>query len=469
MSASRLSADPSADSALHSDAPPRPGTSSSSDAEQADRRTPNRLLVISIDALSDVDAPFLRTLPHMSRVLDGAWASARSIYPSVTYPNHTAQITGRTVSGHGIHANEKLQPGMRRPDWFHAAEEITCPTLFDLASRAGLSTASVGWPVTGWSPAIDVCVPEIWGVPGTDAIRALMLDSATPSGRPYVERHGHQIEYTSKPHFGRFMTSVAVDIIHEHRPEVMFVHIVEVDTARHATGRFTPEVRDALIQVDGWIGEILAALAEEGLAEDTNIALVSDHGHVEVGRCFRPNNLLLRDGFVRIDGSGEVTGWDAWVHGTGLTAQLHVNPAADAETQQRLLATIQRWEADPEVPVRRFHPAAALRDEYGFDGPFLGVLEGTSGTNFQGDWDGRPVYTRFDEDYTFLLSQHGHLPEQDIQALFAMTGPDIAEGTTVTLCTLPDEAATFAHLLGVEIPDADGSVVHGMLRAHSPH
>lgn len=423
-----------------------------------------RLLVLSLDAMSVVDVPFARTLPHIGRILEGSWGAARAIYPTVTYPNHTAQITGRTAAGHGIHANEKLSPGVKVPAWFWDARDITCPTLFDLAREAGLSTASVGWPVTGWSPSIDVAIPEIWNRAGLQETREILHEAASERGRAYVERHAGEIGWDAKHRFGRFNTAVTCDIIRREQPEVLFVHLVDIDSARHATGRFTPEVKEAFERVDGWVGEILAALTDAGVAEQTNIAIVSDHGHVEVGRCLRANRLLIDAGLVRLDEQGEVRDWDAWVHGSGLTGQLHLHPQADAATRDRVLAVVRDWVADPEIPIEAFHPRADMRERYGWDGDFLGVLEGTSGTNFQNRWDGRAVYGRFDADYEFLISQHGHLPEQDIQAVFAMCGPDIRPGGRFTLCTVPDEAVTFAHLLGLSIPEADGEVVTAVLR-----
>lgn len=427
----------------------------------AERR---RLVVLSIDAMSDVDVPFARTLPHFARILGGAWGSAQAIYPTVTYPNHTSQTTGRTAAGHGIYANEKLSPGVRRADWFWDARDIACPTLFDLAKEKGLTTASVGWPVTGWSPSIDIAVPEIWDRNGLEQTLAVLREASSPRGREYVDRHADEINWTKKHVFGRFNVSVATDILRTETPDVLFVHLVDVDSARHATGRFTPEVKQAFERVDGWIGEILTALEDAGIAEETNVAIVSDHGHVEVGRCFRANHLLVEHGFVRLDENGEISSWDAWVHGCGLTGQLHLNPQTDDVAREKVLALVQDWVEDPEIPVGAFHPLADMREDYGYSGPFLGVLEGTSGTNFQNLWEGRSLYGRFDPDYTFLLSQHGHLPEQDIQAVFAMTGPDIAEGVRFTRCTVTDEAVTFAHLLGLELPDADGTVVDEILR-----
>jgi len=424
----------------------------------------HRLVVLSIDAMSDVDVPFARTLPNFSRILAGSWGSARAIYPTVTYPNHTAQTTARTADGHGIYANEKVSPGERTPDWFWDSRAITAPTLFDLAKEKGLTSASVGWPVTGWSPSIDIAVPEIWDRAGLEPTLALLVEASSPRGRQYVERHAQEIGWDRKHRFGRFNTAVATDIIRRDAPDVLFVHLVDVDSARHATGRFTAEVKEAFERVDGWIGEILGALEQAGIAEQTNVAIVSDHGHVEVGRCFRANHLLVEKGFVRLDAAGEVSSWDAWVHGCGLTGQLHLHSEADDATREKVLALVEEWVADPEIPVAAFHPLARMQEDYGYAGPFLGVLEGTSGTAFQNLWEGRALYGRFDEDYTFLISQHGHLPEQDIQAVFAMVGPDIVEGGKLAPCTVTDEAATFAHLLGLEFPEADGAAVTEILR-----
>lgn len=319
--------------------------------------------------------------------------------------------------------------------------------------------------MTGWSPSIDIAVPEIWDRAGLEQTLAILREASSPRGLEYVDRHAHEISWTKKHVFGRFNTSVATDIIRTETPDVLFVHLVDVDSARHSTGRFTPEVKQAFERVDGWIGEILTALEDAGIAEETNVAIVSDHGHVEVGRCFRANRVLVENGLVRLDEAGEVSSWDAWVHGCGLTGQLHLHPEADDAAREKVLALVQEWVEDPEVPVAAFHPLADMREDYGYSGPFLGVLEGTSGTNFQNLWEGRSLYGRFDEDYTFLISQHGHLPEQDIQAVFAMTGPDIAQGVRFTGCTVSDEAVTFAHLLGLELPDADGAVVSETLRA----
>ncbi|MGY5765782.1 alkaline phosphatase family protein [Brachybacterium sp. DNPG3] len=428
----------------------------------------SRLIVVSVDGMSAVDVPFASTLPGFARVLEGAWGSAESIYPTVTYPNHTSQTTGRFAAGHGVYANEPVQPGARRPDWFWDSRAVTAPTLFDLAAEAGLVSAAVGWPVTGWSESIDLAVPEIWDPDGLSETLGLLRDACSDRGRPYVDRHSGRIGWDGGPVFDRFVVDVAVDMIRREAPDLLFVHLAGVDSARHTTGRFSHEVREAFQGVDRGITRILAALDETGLADTTNIAIVSDHGHAEVGRSFRPNVLLVEEGLVRLDESGEVADWDAWVHGSGLTGLLHISPLADGAARARVLALVERWVDDPEVPVDAFRPLDDMFEDYGYLGPFLGVLEGTAGTIIQHLWEGRAQYGRLDADYGSLLSQHGHLPEQDIQPVFAMCGPDIAEGVRFTRCTITDEAVTFARLLGLEIPAADGAVVEEMLRAEAP-
>ena len=60
-----------------------------------------KLFVFLLDALCASDVEFIRTLPHMGRVIrEGALIEhVEPIYPSFTYPCHCAIITGNTVKG----------------------------------------------------------------------------------------------------------------------------------------------------------------------------------------------------------------------------------------------------------------------------------------------------------------------------------------------------------------------------------
>ena len=50
------------------------------------------------------------------------------------------------------------------------------------------------------------------------------------------------------------------------------------------------------------------------------------------------------------------------------------------------------------------------------------------------------------------------------QPVFVAKGPDFRENVTLETCSLVDEAPTYARLLGVELPGADGRALEEFLR-----
>ena len=55
------------------------------------------------------------------------------------------------------------------------------------------------------------------------------------------------------------------------------------DHVGHADGHDTPEYYKKIKQLDGWIGEILEAIEEAGIMDDTVVILTSDHGGINHG------------------------------------------------------------------------------------------------------------------------------------------------------------------------------------------
>src|ERR1700754_2376603 len=55
----------------------------------------------------------------------GAYAKqVTSVFPTVTYPNHTAIITGAVPAKHGIYSNEPFEPEGITGKWFWYADSI---------------------------------------------------------------------------------------------------------------------------------------------------------------------------------------------------------------------------------------------------------------------------------------------------------------------------------------------------------
>ena len=70
--------------------------------------------------------------------------------PAVTWPNHTAMVTGVTPAKHGVlstmaaRATGEGKP-FRVDPWVPKEELVLAPTVSDLAHTAGLTTAEVDW------------------------------------------------------------------------------------------------------------------------------------------------------------------------------------------------------------------------------------------------------------------------------------------------------------------------------------
>jgi hypothetical protein len=111
---------------------------------------PRAVVVISLDgfpayALDDPRLP-IPTLRMMAR--EGvAAASMRPVNPTVTWPNHTAIVTGVDASAHHVLFNGLLtHPGAGAPPvvepWRDKEQMVHAPTVYDLAFQAGSSRLS---------------------------------------------------------------------------------------------------------------------------------------------------------------------------------------------------------------------------------------------------------------------------------------------------------------------------------------
>lgn len=426
---------------------------------------PHSLLVLSIDGMCLTDLPFLRTLPGVGQLLGrGSFASARSVLPALTYPNHVSLITGRTVSGHRVYGNTKMEPGTTPTDWFWYAEDLGCPTIFDLATAQGLRTASFFWPGTAGA-AIDVLVPVIWDPEDWSDPRGVFAPVSSVGAFPALfDKHLGALNWKPGPDYDRFAIALTAEVLAERSAEVVFSHVLAVDKARHRTGVGSAETREALVSVDEGLQQLLAAMEEAGTLESTNIILTSDHGHTDVVLSVAPNVLLVEAGLIRLEADGAVAGWDAWVHPAGLTGQVHLRDGADEALRARVLGVLEDWVLDPAVPITAVHTAAQVKAAHGFEGPFAGILEGAGGTVIQSRWQGAAVVSRFEDGYTGPRSAHGGFPETGIPPLMIAAGPDIVPGLRLEEVSVVDQAATFAALLGTEIPQADGAPVRELLR-----
>jgi predicted AlkP superfamily pyrophosphatase or phosphodiesterase len=204
-------------------------------------RAAHRVVIVSIDGLRpDValraDMPALRSL--MARGSFTMFAATTDV--AITLPSHMSMLTGVPPPKHGITYNSDPKPeDLKEPAW---------PTLFELAHRAGLTTAMSA----GKSKF------SVFARPGT-------LDGV------FVPPRGETASDSA-------VADAAVRWIMTRRPQVLFVHLPSMDLSGHENGWGSPaQVADASI-VDRALGRIVDALARAGLTDSTLVIVSADHG-----------------------------------------------------------------------------------------------------------------------------------------------------------------------------------------------
>jgi len=190
-------------------------------------------------------------------------------------------------------------------------------TLFEIAHAAGLKTAAIGkigpaflmdYRQTGETGVVldeNVVLPKSFGLAlqaagiplpkntvhqtysdgplqlaadngdptaVTDPALVTLADGVTPdpraaSGSPHKSRNAYLmrvfIEY----------------VLPKLDPELSVIWLRNPDSTQHTYGPGTPNVRDALAHQDLLLGQLLAALDELGRTKNTDLIVVSDHGH----------------------------------------------------------------------------------------------------------------------------------------------------------------------------------------------
>lgn len=428
-----------------------------------------KLIVLSVDSLFDEDMELLRTLPNFGKLLARAAYSRdgmRSVYPSFTYPAHASIITGTYPEDHGIFHNEHPDVGNPSPDWFWFHRDLKVETAIDAAKRAGLTTACVGWPCMGACPSADWLVAEIWPeTVDTDPHEVFRKSSSRNIMEEGIfERHYHKLRRTKQPFMDHFMVGCACDILHRHRPDVLFIHLAHLDHTRHANGIHGPAVDQAIIANDEWLGRLMEATMDTGDYEDTNFAVISDHGHLPVRQLFNPNVLLAREGLITLDEGGKIASWEAYCNSTALSCQVRMRDPADGKVREKLEKLLYAMRETREYGVESVFTKEECRREWHLAGDFEYVLEGTRDTSFGPHCTGPVILTPDNSDYKFSVASHGHLPHKGPQPVFMIAGPGIREGVVFRRRRIIDEAPTFAKLMGFSMPQAKGEAIVEILK-----
>ena len=431
------------------------------------------LIVISVDAMVFEDIEKAKGLPSFKRLLEGASVieRVRTVYPSLTHTVHASILTGATPGKTGIVNNHLFSP--KAPDtdnsvWYNIISEIRCDTLLHAAKRAGLTTASSTFPMTAYADGVvDYLVPGVLnyyyrdGVAPIDVYREL---GASEELLPIIERAAELYGWRDRhPEIDCFQVYCATEIIKKFKPNLLLMHPGDVDHQRHATGVFCDGVVGALERTDTWLGTIMDAVDEAGIADSTDIVVLSDHGQINIDRAVSLNVALAERGYIRLKPDGTVDSWDAYVHSAGASAQVYLSRPEDGELKKEIYELLAELKSTADYGFERIFTTEELDSIYGLRGDFSFVLETDGHTSF-GEWLCAPAERSFGVgDYRQARGTHGHSPEKGPQPPFIAKGPSFKSGVTLAQGSILNHAPTLARVLGIELADADGEAVEEIL------
>ena len=420
---------------------------------QAQPRKDRTVVLISLDgfpayALDDPRLP-IPTLRRLAR--EGAVASAmQPINPTVTWPNHTAIVTGVDASQHHVLFNGQLTrpAGGGRPTiepWRDKDLMVHAPTVYDVVYQAGLTTAQVDWVAIYGAKTITWKFPEL--PDPTGAIERELIADGTVTSEQL-----RKFEDSSQAWQDEIWTDAAVKILEKHRPNLLFFHLLTGDDTNHEYGPMSNASLTAMALLDSNVKRIVDVLERTGMSRDATVIIVSDHGFRTIKHKIHPNVLLRQKGLLT-EGQGQSKG-DAWVVPTGGTAMVYItDPARKAELVPVLRGILTGVEGvDRVYGTDEFAtlglPVAAVSDQ----APDL-VLSAKADYVFGNESEGEIITPT-------VGGTHGYLnTDPKMQSIFIAWGRDVPKGLRLDSISNLDVAPTIAALLGLEMKEAKGHAI----------
>jgi predicted AlkP superfamily pyrophosphatase or phosphodiesterase len=347
-----------------------------------------------------------------------------SVFPTQTIPAHASMITGSPPADHGVtsdysfdqeSASQSIEP--RR-----SAKEIKIETVFDLARRADLVTAAVGFPLTAGA-AIMFNQPDVTD----DFVKA----------------------------------SAAAEIIERHCPNLLLVNFTSFDEAQRRYGLLSTESLKAMEMIDAFVKKIIDATEKFRMVEDTTFIMVSDSGSSKVEKEFNPNVLLAKKGWLATDGKGRITSWRAATQSFGGSAAVFVKDPKDEDFIHEVETFFTQQAEKPDSPIWRIitrreatklgaDPRVAL---YLDAAPLYAITAKTTGSPITNLTRGAD------------RAAQGYAPSRvEMRALFVIAGKGIKSGAQTPYARLIDIAPTVARLLGLEMKTARGRVISEVIK-----
>jgi predicted AlkP superfamily pyrophosphatase or phosphodiesterase len=417
---------------------------------EAQSRKPH-VLMISIDGMKPeyithadehgLKVPNLRLFLSQGSYADGVVG----VVPTVTFPSHITLITGVWPAEHGVVANALFDPlGELQGESYWYFRQLHAETLYQAADAAGLTTASVGWPVTLGAP-VDYLIAG-YGEPAK---------SAAPEDQPLHPLDIKQqlnLQFVAGTDDDDHRAGWAEGIIRKWNPNFVLLHFNDLDKNQHAHSPFSPEADAAMEHLDRLAGEAIAA--ELAMNPDAVIVVVSDHGFARVDHEVNLNAFFVQAGLIAlkpvgtVGASGNIASWDAECRLEDGSAAVVLRDPQDNVLLAKVKGVLDAMKADPANGIDRVLDAKELHRRGGFsDASFL--------IDLKPGWSTRGGFRAPFVVDTPGIGTHGYLPDHvEMRSSFFVKGPGVAEGEDLGVIDMRQITPTVAKMLHVQMPAA---------------
>ena len=219
-------------------------------------------------------------LPALARLrAEGGLHTVSTVFPSVTGPAYAPFVMGRfpgPIGLPGLRWYDRARTSRTFPDRtrsYVGAEmrhvdgdlDPDAPTIFELATRAGAGSSVAALNVIGR------------GLGDEDAVLGRGAGFALRAARTHFSG-----DVRGWLEIDREVGDGVVRAVRERKPSVTFAAFTGVDKTSHSEGHDAPVVLDALAIVDDVAARIRADAERAGTWDETQLWIVSDHGHSPV-------------------------------------------------------------------------------------------------------------------------------------------------------------------------------------------
>jgi predicted AlkP superfamily pyrophosphatase or phosphodiesterase len=467
------------------------------------RATAPLILIVVIDGLrpdsiNSEDTPVLFRL----RQEGVTYINSHSVFPTVTRVNAAAISTGTYPDVNGLVSNAMFVPGVHPTRPFNTSDHRQLLRLRDVSNgrllfarslaerlnERGIRFAAVSSGSTGSALLLSHRAPEGIGLlvngnfdpgrrvafPDESNVTILSRFGTAPSeeGSPLVDWTDRVLrEY----------------VLPELKPGVVFDWQTEPDGSQHRYGTGSPEARKALANDDRNLGLTLAKLLDLGLADKTDVIVLSDHGFSLQNFKIDATRALIDAGLKSSAASDDVVlasnGQSVLVHVKNRDAQRITKIVRFLQAQDWVDVVFTAGRSPKTATVR---PARAVNrsDELGWvPGTFsLGLIRESNAERgpdilFTLPWSSAPnAFGAAGKHYTDgsgnsgpvtgTASGHGGLSPWLVRNTLILSGPDFRRGVTIrTAAGNVDIAPTILALKGVSVTERlDGRVLREALR-----